>query len=386
MNRRFLSFAAFLGLFLALAAAQPAPSQPAASPTASSPLKTRNVIVVMMDGTRWQEVFTGAEDALISKEGGNIDNIDAVRSTYWRDTPQERRALLMPFLWGAIAAQGQVFGNQTLGSVAQIANSRKVSYPGYSETFCGVTDDQRIRDNKAIPNPNVSVLEFLHAKPAFRDRVVVFATWNLFPAIFNVERSALPVVCDTNPVTFGSISPEVALLNRLRLETPERWHGNTFDSLIFHTALNWSVSNAPRVLFIGFGEPDEWAHETNYQAYLDSIRRCDAYLEQLWTALQKLDQYRDSTTLIVLPDHGRGDVGKSLTDWSNHNAQTPGAKNIWLGVIGPDTPALGERANCPPITQSQVASTIAALLGENFQSAVPAAAPPITDVIAPRSK
>lgn len=383
MNRRLLSLAAFLGLALVLAAAQPAPSQPAASPAS---LKTRNVIVVMMDGARWQEVFTGAEEALITKEGGNVDNIEAVRSKYWRATPEERRSLLMPFLWGTIATQGQVFGNQALGSVAQIANSRRVSYPGYSETFCGVTDDQRIRDNKAIPNPNVSVLEFLHAKPAFRDRVVVFATWNLFPAIFNVDRSALPVVCDTNPVTFGLISPEVALLNRLRLETPERWHGNTFDSLIFHTALNWTQANSPRVLFIGFGEPDEWAHETDYEAYLDSIRRCDGYLAELWTSLQRLDHYRDSTTLIVLPDHGRGDVGKSLTDWSNHNAETPGAENIWLAVLGPDTPALGERANCPRITQSQVASTVAALLGENFQSAVPAAAPPIADVAAPRSK
>lgn len=360
-----------------------APREPVGPPSLldSPELKTRSVFIVMMDGTRWQEVFTGAEEALITKEAGKVENVPALRARYWRDTPEERRALLMPFLWNTIAVHGQVFGNQHRQSIAQVANSRRVSYPGYSETLTGVADE-RIRDNRAIPNPNVNVLEWLENRPGFEKRTAAFATWNLFPWIFNVERTQLMLVCDTQPVTQGRLTPELELLNRLRVETPSRWNGNVFDSLIFHTALQWTRANEPRVLFLGFGEPDEWGHECDYEKYLDSIQRCDAYLAELWSMIQSSPVYRDATSLVILPDHGRGDFAASPTDWANHNADTPGAENIWLAVIGPDTPALGERAACGRITQSQVAATVAALLGEDFCAAFPAAAPPIADVIA----
>ena len=42
----------------------PAPAQQAASP------RERNVILVLVDGLRWQEVFSGAEAALIDKDIG----------------------------------------------------------------------------------------------------------------------------------------------------------------------------------------------------------------------------------------------------------------------------------------------------------------------------
>jgi hypothetical protein len=50
-------------------------------------------------------------------------------------------------------------------------------------------------------------------------------------------------------------------------------------------------------------------------------------------------------------------------------------------VIGPDTPALGERRNVPDVMLSQIAATTAALLGKDFTAFKPAAAPPLPDVI-----
>ena len=46
-------------------------------------------------------------------------------------------------------------------------------------------------------------------------------------------------------------------------------------------------------------------------------------------------------------------------------------------MIGPGTPALGERHDHPPLTLSQVAATVAHLAGENFPAADPKAAPPL---------
>ena len=54
-----------------------------------------------------------------------------------------------------------------------------------------------------------------------------------------------------------------------------------------------------------------------------------------------------------------------------------------MAFLGPDTPALGERSNVPPVTQSQVAATLAALVGEDYCAAVPQAGKPIADVSAP---
>ena len=51
-------------------------------------------------------------------------------------------------------------------------------------------------------------------------------------------------------------------------------------------------------------------------------------------------------------------------------------------MIGPDTKPLGERSDIPAVTQSQIAATMAHLLGlPEFQTASPQAAAPIADVL-----
>src|SRR5579859_67926 len=56
-----------------------------------------NVVLVTLDGTRWQEIFGGANRELIEnrKETGEIR---ATQAAFWRDTPEERRRALAPFL------------------------------------------------------------------------------------------------------------------------------------------------------------------------------------------------------------------------------------------------------------------------------------------------
>ena len=49
--------------------------------------------------------------------------------------------------------------------------------------------------------------------------------------------------------------------------------------------------------------------------------------------------------------------------------------------MGPDTPALGERRDVAPVTQSQIAATLAALLGKDWNAQNPAAGAPIRDAL-----
>jgi len=58
-----------------------------------------------------------------------------------------------------------------------------------------------------------------------------------------------------------------------------------------------------------------------------------------------------------------------------------GSEKVWLAVLGPDTQPLGERMNIPKVTHSQVAATLAALLGEQYHAAVPKSGAPIPDLL-----
>src|SRR4030081_1777048 len=69
--------------------------------------KTQNVVLIVSDGLRWQEIFTGADPALLNdKEGGSWLAEADLRKRYWRPAAGARRAALFPFLWGTVAPQG----------------------------------------------------------------------------------------------------------------------------------------------------------------------------------------------------------------------------------------------------------------------------------------
>ena len=95
--------------------------------------------------------------------------------------------------------------------------------------------------------------------------------------------------------------------------------------------------------------------------------------------MQSIPEYKDQTTFILTADHGRG---HGLVDWKEHGVNQKGSENIWIAIIGPDTPARGERRRVANVTQSQIAATIAALLGEDYRAAVPKAGKPLLDVLA----
>lgn len=341
-----------------------------------APRKTRNVLVVMSDGLRWQEVFSGTDEALLNKESGGVADVAEIRRQFGRQTAGASREALLPFLWSRMAKSGQIFGNRKLGSDAFVVNGFNFSYPGYSEAFCGV-GDPRVDSNDKRPNPNVNVLEWLNRRPGFEGRAAAFGAWDLFPWILNAERSGLFVNAGYTPLTKPPVSERVALLNRLRRET-ELWGGEAFDAPVFLSALEYFKQHKPRVLLVSLGETDEWAHAGRYDLYLKSAHRFDRYASELWETAQAMPEYRGSTSLVLAVDHGRGDAPK---EWMGHGRKIPESKYVWMAFMGPDTRPLGERKGIAPVTQSQIAATIAALLGEDFTTAVAQAAAPIAGVL-----
>src|SRR6202140_752227 len=116
-------------------------------------LKTRNVVLIVSDGLRWQEVFTGADRSLLDDpKGGMWESAASLKKRFWDDDPVARRRLLMPFMWDVIAKQGQLFGNQQVGSIARVTNGVAYSYPGYNEMLTGHPDPRIDRTDIAGNN------------------------------------------------------------------------------------------------------------------------------------------------------------------------------------------------------------------------------------------
>lgn len=339
--------------------------------------RTENVLFVMTDGLRWQEVFGGADEALVNKERGGVRDVERFRTAFWRETAEARRAALLPFTWNTIAKQGQLYGNRWKGSNALVLNGLNFSYPGYNEILCGFADP-RIDSNDKRPNPNVTVLEWLHSKPEFKGRIAAFTSWDVFPFIINARRSGLPVNSAHDPLTDVPETPRVQLLNRLILESPLYNMESRHDALTFHAAKEYLLVKKPRVLFLSFDETDEQGHAGRYDRVLGSAHKIDGYIKELWETMQAMPEYRDKTTLIFAPDHGRGNPP---VEWKDHGQKTTGSEAIWMAFLGPDTLPLGERKDVPEVTQSQIAATLAALLGFDYPAATPKAGKPIADVL-----
>src|SRR5476651_310099 len=124
----------------------------------AQPLKTKNVVIVTLDGLRWQEVYRGADSALINSK--YTSDKAAVQKQFWAASAGDRRKLLFPFLWSTMVQNGQLYGNRDVGSRAQVANGYYLSYPGYNELFTGFADPG-INSNAPRQNPNTNVLEYI---------------------------------------------------------------------------------------------------------------------------------------------------------------------------------------------------------------------------------
>lgn len=332
---------------------------------AQQQLKTENVVLITLDGLRWQELYGGADSSLIS-EKDYVKDTAALKQMFWKPTPEARRKVLMPFVWSKIVDRGQLYGNRWSNSQVNCTNMHWFSYPGYNEILCGFSDDDRINSNSKIDNPNITVLEFVNMQPEFKGSVAAFGSWDVFPYIINEQRSGIPVNAGFASADHSNLSDKEEFLNVLQKEIPSPWSTVRLDAFTFHYTLEYIKQYKPRLTYIAFGETDDFAHEGHYDAYLKSARQTDQFIAELWGYLQSDPNYAGKTTLIITTDHGRGTIPKDT--WQHHGSKIDGADQIWIAVLGPDTPSMGIVTSEQQLYQSQVAATVAKFLGLEYTS------------------
>ncbi|GAB2681669.1 alkaline phosphatase family protein [Aliiglaciecola aliphaticivorans] len=339
-----------------------------------------NLILISLDGVRWQDVYRGYDPKLYSQ---HINPAIKQRQLdqFGGSSANEKRAKLMPFLWSTIANNGLLLGNRDIDSAMTVSNSMWFSYPGYNELLTGKADS-RIRDNAANNNKNVTFLEWLNQQAMYQQKVAVFGSWDVFPAIINRQRSGLPINAGFESAQWQNLSERTEWLNHLQQNIPSPWHNVRLDAFTVGFAEEYVSQFKPKVLYLALGETDDFAHNGSYWQYADALHRADSLIAGLWQKLQSMPEYAGKTNLIITTDHGRG---KTLKSWPHHGSPEAvkgyinagsefkdgivGSNEIWFAAMGPDVKQmlakdqpLGEQKNTQTFSLDQVAATALSLL------------------------
>ncbi|MEC7882087.1 MAG: alkaline phosphatase family protein [Verrucomicrobiota bacterium] len=337
--------------------------------------KTENLILITLDGLRYQELFNGL-DLGVLKATTKSKKVDESKSykKFWAETPKQRREKLMPFFWGEwMKNQGSVAGNPKKGSLVRLSNRLHFSYPGYSEILTGRARDDLIKSNDKVLNPNPTVLEFLRNKLQLNQKeVAAFASWDVIGMA--VQQISGAVFTNAGYESYSHSNPDIQALNKLQFEMLTPWDSVRHDEITFRFAMTHLKSYRPRVLYLSLGETDDWAHDKRYDRVLAAISRFDSYFVELWDWLQSDSMYRNKTTILITTDHGRGDIA---LNWHTHSAQIKDSKNTWLAVISPDSPLRGEWEGGEPVVMDQIAATLCRFVGLDYSEQNPKAGKPI---------
>lgn len=328
--------------------------------------QTQNIIIITTDGFRWQEVFKGMDSAIANNKKFNEGDSSYIYEKYWSDDEEQRRKKLLPFLWNTVKEKGQLSGNRELGNKVNNANPYWFSYPGYNEIMTGYADTA-INSNGYPPNPNETVLEFFNKQPNLKGRVAAFGAWEAFDRILNEGRSKIPVMSAFDATGGNNPTTSEKLLNKMLQDSYKPWlKDECLDVFTHYEAMEWLKTRKPKVLYIAYGETDEWAHAGKYRSYLDAAHQVDAWTKEIWDFVQSDPRYKNKTTLFITTDHGRGDIKKE--EWTSHGSSIQDAYQIWFGAMGPDTPARGEMQIDTQLYQKQFAQTFAFLMGYTFKA------------------
>ncbi|MBK8015163.1 MAG: alkaline phosphatase family protein [Deltaproteobacteria bacterium] len=124
-------------------------------------------------------------------------------------------------------------------------------------------------------------------------------------------------------------------------------------------ALHYLREVAPRLLVVGLGDTDEYGHRGNYEKYVESLQRFDAFLGDLFRSLEHMRNRGGRTaSVFVLTDHGR-DAG-----FAHHGSGDPSSSRVWVLAHGPRIVGPARRAGrANPMSLGDLAPTLRTAFG-----------------------
>ena len=317
------------------------------------------IFLITLDGFRWEEMFSGADSALIHDPGFTSDTT-LFKALYWDKSPEERRKKLLPFFWNVMGAQGQLHGNRAYGNKVNVSNPYALSYPGYSELLTGSVDFT-IHNNSRKRNKNKNLLEVLSKSSAFGGRVAAFTSWNAFPYILNKEENNFVLNSGLPSLQSKTPTRSEQWVNTLQAERLPEEPETRYDELTYLACKEYIVNHQPGFVFLSFSGTDNAGHEKQYDTYLKEANNADRMISDLWRLVQSMPEYKGKTTFIITTDHGRG--GKK-SNWNKHGFFVPGSSQTWFALLGHHIVPAGELKMKNQVYQKELNALILELLSK----------------------
>jgi hypothetical protein len=246
-----------LGIFLGGLVLEATPKPPVTSATAEIPDAGTSVcngarahgkvVVITIDGVRWQEIFGGTE---AGRPGEQLTASDLTPNLH---ALGERGAFVGAPGYGSISATGPSF----------------ISFPGYTEMFSG--HPAPCQSNKCPRNIRTTVFDEAWVAG---ETVAAFTSWRRIDLAATTMEKGFYRSCGDHRESRPDVETAAAAMAYYEREQPD-------------------------VFFFGLAEPDTAAHHNDYPEYVAKLRQADRLIGQL-IAMTDPD-----THIFVTADHGR---------------------------------------------------------------------------------
>ncbi len=307
-------------------------------PTSTAPrtLSDGRVVLVTIDGARWQDVFEGTNPS-------------------WTGAAHVPPEQLMPRVYAMLETRGVAFGADREGcGTVHTAGGANVSLPGYLEIFTG-------RPSWCLDNDCAWVNESVMDEAAFAQvaGVASISSWKTLERAVSGGGSGVFVAAGPTWPVEAIRDPRLDELARAG-ESADPYPGHGAYRPDVHTAaiaLEYFRVAKPAFFHVGLGDPDEWGHRSEYGKYLSAMQQADALIGALMDEIDAMGDQGAKTTLIVTPDHGRN------ATFRDHGALRIESGRTFLLAFGHGVTARGVGCPSGDMTLADIAPTIRRLLG-----------------------
>lgn len=275
--------------------------------------KSPKIVLLTIDGVRWQEIFNGTDHELYKKR---------------QLTSRE----LVPNMYHYFIDEGSSYGKE---SPVIASGTAHISLPGYLEMMRGRPTLDCLT-NLCDPELNTTLLDFF-------EEVAVFSSWD-------TVRKSTTSLPDRFVISAGRNYRSKNYIDK-RLTDNQK-----FDCYVGHldyrpdeftikSTFDYLSNEKPQFLWVSLGDTDEYAHSGNYEEYIRSLRKFDFFVGEI------IREYDEETIFIVTTDHGRS------TDWKHHGLDEESSK-VWLMFHGKGIPSLGHVTSKKKLSLSNIMPTV----------------------------
>lgn len=250
--------------------------------------KTRNHIIVVIDGVRFSES--------------------------WGDSTR----INIPNLSNQLAPQAVLFTNFYNFGITKTISGHAALTTGFYEEL----------DNSGTVFPS---------HPSIFQRWLKFSMEDQEKAWFITSKGKLAGLQDTrDPDWTGKYLPSMNCgIDGKGLEAGLGRSGYREDAETWEKIQHIFNGHNPSLVLINLKAPDTFSDNNGWTAYLQAVRKTDEYVNKIWELIQSNPFYKDKTALYITSDHGRhlNGIGEGFLD---HGDDCDGCQHVSLLALGPD--------------------------------------------------